>query len=56
MGIQPDARFPARSADAFPRLCMGISPMRYTEIGLFPDGIHIVLHDFLWQLNPSIFE
>ena len=36
MGIQPDTRLPARSADALlcPQLCMGITPRQYTKIGL----------------------
>jgi hypothetical protein len=33
-GIQPDARFPAWSADALHATLYGISPRRYTEIGL----------------------
>jgi len=35
MSIHPGARFSTRSADASSAICMGISPRRYTEIGLF---------------------
>jgi hypothetical protein len=47
MGIQPDARFPARSADALPATLYGHLPRRYTEIGL----LHLKRYHLMWSFE-----